>query len=352
MLPDAHVVGWDLGGAHLKLAALNADGRIQQVEQFATPLWQGLEQLEDIVADLARDLPLHRCDHFMTMTGELADLFDDRAQGVAQLVDLMAGALPTGRLHLYAGPNGFVRPAQALEFQAHIASANWYATASLVAGSLPRGLLVDVGTTTSDVLFFSDGAVLNRGYSDRERLGCEELVYSGVVRTPVMAMVRQVPFRGQWLQLANEHFATLADVYRILGWLPAKADLLPSTDGREKSELASMRRLARMIGADLNDADPPGWRSLAAYVADRQLDVLALACARQFSRAPAHELPLVGAGIGRFLVRRLAQRQERAYIDINDVLGGPLPTGEDPAVCAPAVAVARLGMEKAVACAS
>jgi probable H4MPT-linked C1 transfer pathway protein len=351
MSAEPLVVGWDLGGAHLKLALLGADSGLMRVEQYATPLWQGMDALEEVLAELKQSMPLDECDHFLTMTAELADRFTDRAQGVNVLADSMASALPSDRLHLYAGPKGFIAPQEANQHYLNVASANWYATAAWLAHRLPQGLLVDIGSTTTDIMSFRQGIVCNCGYTDRERLSCEELIYTGVVRTPVMAIARQAPFLGEWTHLANEHFATMADVYRILGWLPADADLYPTADGRDKDVIASMRRLARMLGSDLKEADQKAWHQLAAYLADRQLDTIALACQRQFSQGATDSAPLVGAGAGNFLVRRLARRLDREYIDSDNLLGKS-PAGElGPGVCAPAVAVARLGMME-VACTS
>jgi probable H4MPT-linked C1 transfer pathway protein len=341
--PEGGVIGWDLGGAHLKLAWLDANGRLRRVAERATPLWQGLEPLGLALDELARTFPLDTGEHYLTMTGELVDLFEDRAQGVVGLADYMAQRLPAGRLHLYAGPLGFVEPSAAAHEHARIASANWYATAAWTAARVRDGLLIDIGSTTSDLLVLRRGEVWNLGYSDRERLASDELVYTGVVRTPVMAVTQRVPFHGAWQGVANEHFATMADVYRLLGELPDGADLHPSADGRDKGLPASRRRLARMLGADRDDGSEQDWRALASFIADRQIDVLSRACARQFSRGMAFDAPLVGAGVGGFLVRRLARRMEREYIDF-DSLCEPLVEGTlDVSVCAPAVALARLG---------
>lgn len=342
MSPEAGIIGWDLGGAHLKVAWLESSGRLRRVAERATPLWQGLESLEQALEALGREFPLADCEHRLTMTGELVDLFEDRAQGVARLADCMAQRLPAGRLRLYAGPLGFVEPAAAGSRHGEIASANWYATAAWTASRVANGLLIDVGSTTSDLVPLRDGRVCNLGYSDRERLASEELVYTGVVRTPVMAVTQRVPFGGAWQAVANEHFATMADVYRLLGELPARADLHPSADGRDKGLPASRRRLARMLGADLSDAGESDWRTLADFIADRQLDRLSLACARHFSRGLAAEAPLIGAGAGDFLVRRLARRLGRECLDIDTLFEPVVEGGLEASVCAPAVAVAKL----------
>ena len=334
------IAGWDLGGAHLKLALFDAGGRLQHVAQTATPLWQGLHHLDDALAAFARDWPLADYDHVLTMTGELVDLFDSRGEGVQALAKRCTQTL--GDVRFYAGPHGFIAAGQVAQQAADIASANWYATASWIAEHIASGLLVDVGSTTSDLLLLQDGVVDNRGYTDRERLASGELVYTGVVRTPVMAVTQQLPFAGEWQPPANEHFATMADVYRILGWLPEAADLQPAADGRDKSVAASMRRLARMLGADLSDAGAEQWRNVAAYVADRQLDSVSRACQRLISRGLPAAAPLIGAGSGSFLVRRLAVRLDRPYLDFDAYLPASQQGGLSAAVCAPAVAVALL----------
>ncbi|TJW40902.1 MAG: hypothetical protein E5X65_39005, partial [Mesorhizobium sp.] len=67
-----------------------------------------------------------------TMTGELADIFPSRDAGVAALLDEISARVPGENL-IYAGPSGFVGAEQAARLSGDVASANWHATASLVA---------------------------------------------------------------------------------------------------------------------------------------------------------------------------------------------------------------------------
>jgi probable H4MPT-linked C1 transfer pathway protein len=341
------VVGWDLGGAHLKAALHRPDGSLQRVVQRATPLWRGLEHLEAALDDLGTELPLAAARHCLTMTGELVDLFPSRADGVDGLVRCFASRVDPDSLGVYAGRAGFVPAGRAAAHAADVASANWHASATWLAAVVDDCLFVDIGSTTTDILLCGGGAVRNRGYCDRTRLGSGELVYTGVVRTPVMAVTDRVPFAGDWQGLANELFAVMADVYRVLGWLPDDADLHPTADGQGKDRRASMRRLARMLGADLDAASDNDWVRVAAFVAGRQQDGLVTACARQLSRAGDEPVALVGAGAGRFLARRVAAALGLSYLDMADLVGPAADGGLDPAVCAPAVAVARLGMARA-----
>jgi len=352
VLHERNIIGWDLGGAHLKVAWLDGAGSLQRVEQKATPLWQGLDPLKAALDELAESMPLQDADHYLTMTGELVDLFPDRKQGVVELANFMAAQLPPGRLRVFAGSIGFVRAVDAVRVHNNIASANWYATAAWVARQERHALLLDIGSTTADILLMKRNWLEHRGYNDRQRMTTDELVYSGVVRTPVMAVVQRVPFKGEWQGLAAEQFATMADVYRILGWLPEDADLHPSADGQAKDLHSSMRRLARMLGTDLDDGDEQAWRALARYIADAHLEGYAQAVHRQVSRGIPDDAPLIGAGVGRFLAERLAERFGRSYLDIDSLIGWDGQEGLSPSVCAPAVAVAQLGIREVLACAS
>ena len=343
MSPEPLHMGWDVGGAHLKVALVDARGGVRRVAQYATPLWRGLDSLEQALARCAAEFPVDRVDHALTMTGELADLFPDRAEGVRRLIDFVAERLPSGRLGIYAGPDGLLAPARARDRSAAVASANWHATAALCARRLTAGLLVDVGSTTADLLGFADGKVRHHGYTDRERLASGELVYTGVVRTPVMSLCERVPLRGTWVALAAEHFATTADVYRLTGDLAAHADQADTADGRGRSVAESAVRLARMLGEDAAALAHAEWVALAAYLAECQLQKIHQSAALQLSRGLPRHAPLIGAGVGRFLVRRLAARLGRDYLDFDELFpvaaAGPAFRGAD---CAPALAVALL----------
>ncbi len=169
------------------------------------------------------------------MTGELSDVFNDRAEGVAYLVELMRRAAADQTLLIYAGSSGFLEPDDAKGRTLEVASANWHATAALIARHHADALLVDVGTTTTDLIPIRGGAVAARGATDAERLTESELLYTGVVRTPVMAVARTAPFSGRMQGIAAERFATMADVWRLTGDLPDDADPYPTADQRGKS---------------------------------------------------------------------------------------------------------------------
>src|SRR5215510_4737092 len=263
------VIGWDVGGAHLK-AARAENGRIVDAIQLASPLRLGLDRLAQTFAEAKARMGVAEL-HAVTMTGELADTFSSRAEGVEKLSALAVRELAPAEVAIYAGRAGFIAPRDAPRHVEDIASANWFASAALAARVQRTALLVDIGSTTTDLVPVASGAVAARGYTDAERLAAGELVYTGLVRSFVMAVAPRAPLAGSWTPLINENFANMADVHRILGTLPEGADQMTTADGREKTVEGSMARLARMVGCDAADAEPARWAALARWFAEAQI---------------------------------------------------------------------------------
>ncbi|MBV8209561.1 MAG: H4MPT-linked C1 transfer pathway protein [Burkholderiaceae bacterium] len=335
-------IGWDIGGAHVKVAALDASGRLVAALQVPCQLWRSVDRLDLALDEALAALPAApEASHAATMTGELADVFSDRPEGVRCIVAALQRRKPV-RLQVYAGDNGFLDPQQAAADPDSVASANWLATASVVAGRTREALLVDIGSTTTDLVAIHCGHVAAVGRNDFERLVVGELVYSGIVRTPLMAVTDTIEFEGSRVALMAEHFATTADVYRLTGELDERYDQHASADGAEKTPQASARRIARMVGRDARERPLADWCALAASFRAAQLERIRRAALQVLSHAAVDPGGmLVCAGSGAFLVPELARALARDHIGFADLIGCP-PGAADPGVCAPAIAVAML----------
>ena len=332
--------GWDLGGANLKLAQIE-DGRVMSVAQTPCPPIPDPGKFNQALEEALKACP-GEGRHAVTMTGELSDVFPSRAAGVAYLVGLMRKATGEDTV-FYSQRDGLIGANSVRDRWQDVASANWHASAALAAKLGGDGLLIDVGTTTTDLIPLKDGKPAAIGHTDGERLTEGELIYGGVVRTPVMAVAQTAPFKGRMQGIAAERFATMADVYRLTGELPEDADPYPSADQRGKTMDESAARLARMLGRHAEDADFIAWKALAHFVARRQLERIEEDAAVLVAREElAPDAPVIGAGCGRFLAATLAGRLERPYRDFADLIDCAPEAREMAARCAPAVAVALL----------
>ena len=338
------IIGWDIGGAHLKAARVK-DGRVEAVVQAATPLWLGLGSLETAFDTLHAQLG-DASHHAITMTGELCDAFPSRREGVAGLAAIAASHLGPAVSSLYAGRAGFVGLGEAASHAVDIASANWHASAALLALELRDALLIDIGSTTADLIPIVAGRVAALGYSDAERLASGELVYTGMTRSFVMALASRAPFRGAWTTPMNEYFASSADVHRILGDLPEGADKMPTADGREKTVAASRARLARMIGREADEASASEWDDLAAWFAEAQIRDITDAAFLRLSRCDVPiAAPVIAAGIGEGVVAEVARRLRRPCVGFSSLIAGAAEASH----CAPAAAVALLAAKNQIA---
>lgn len=341
-------IGWDIGGAHLKISVFDQNEKIIYVDQIETPIWKGLDILEEAVKTVPEEF-LKDANHGITMTGELADIFADRISGVQELVGLFKKILGDN-IRIYAADKGWLQSDLIEGNEANIASANWHATAQFAAKKIPQGLLIDIGSTTTDIIPFSDQksssmGLSHIGFSDQERLQKDELVYTGVNRTSVATVVSKLPFAGEWQQITTELFSTMGDIYCLTGDIPENADF-STADGKGTSLIDCSRRLARVIGLDVDDAEISAWQNVAEHIARQQMIQISDAVTRVRSRDPEQNLPIVGAGAGRFLIRRVAEWHNTSYIDFADLVEGDEMLQQAAAICAPATACAALLAEK------
>jgi (4-(4-[2-(gamma-L-glutamylamino)ethyl]phenoxymethyl)furan-2-yl)methanamine synthase len=348
------IFGWDIGGAHLKAVLLDAKGNYIASTQLACPLWRGLDYLERAITEvrlqMRKNVGLYNIMHAVTMTGELVDLFENRHQGVCEIAKVACKMLGDN-VHFYAAESednlpDFVAAFDVPRFASRIASANWHASASLLAQHVPNALLIDIGSTTTDIIAIEGGKVVSAGISDAYRMQADSLVYTGVVRTPVMALAQKLPFEDGEVNVAAEYFATMADVYRLTGELTA--DEADTADGKGKTQLESARRLARVIGHDVDKSqknkEMEKWIKLAFACRNMQMQQIKTAALKHLKP----NMTIIGAGAGSFLVKAIAADLGYAFVHAYEPIA-MRPTGyidlsmqHQIEVCFPAYAVAQL----------
>jgi len=331
------ILGWDVGGANIKAARIEEGGQCEpMILERPFPLWREPHRLPAVLAETADRLG-GAAVMAVTMTAELADCFTTKREGVAFVLDAFQTAFPGIDPWIY-GVDGRFRSADAARQQPlEVAAANWMATAALVARSVPDALLLDVGSTTADIIPIVAGQVAALGRTDPARLRSGELVYTGALRTPVCAIVRSVPLCGHPCRVAAELFAVAADVHLWLGQITESQYTCETPDGRGRSRPESGARLARMVCADLDMLGDGDITAIAEYVARAQVRQVAAGIRQVMRRlSPARPPIAVVAGQGAFLARAAA---EEAGLVVSDLAGS---VGVAAAHAAPAAAVAFL----------
>jgi probable H4MPT-linked C1 transfer pathway protein len=333
--------GYDVGGAHLKVA-LSDNGRTIAVRQIACPLWQGLDKLDAAFAEAA-DLVSRADRHAATMTGELCEIFPDRATGVRVIIDRLKSLLPS--FQVWMGLRGLGAPDVAETDPTRVASTNFLASAALVALRLPNALLVDMGSTTTDIVPVRDAKVAALGLTDGDRLRTGELVYTGLTRTDVSIVAQRGKFLGRSQRLAAGSFANMADVRRVLGTLPEDVDQHATFDGRGKSLDESLERFARCFGRDAHEALIGDWQVAARNIATQQMREIGTAIDEVLAAAalPA-SASTVAAGIGADEIAKLTLDAGREVIRFGDLANATDDCRVWATRCAPATALSLLAV--------
>jgi probable H4MPT-linked C1 transfer pathway protein len=343
------VVGWDIGGANLKQAT--AEGRAWSVP---FELWR---RPDDLSGELRRLLTMvdGEIDGVaVTMTGELADCFATKAEGVDRIlsaVEIAAADIPVA---VWTTAGEFVTPARARRAPLAVAASNWQALATWAGRLTPQSsaVLIDIGSTTTDIIPLSSGRPCSQGLTDVTRLQAGELVYTGVRRTPLCALSQTVRWRGRETPVAAELFATTLDAYLLLGDIAPDETDCHTANGKPATVAAAHDRIARMVCCDrdelpLKDAVEFSrqWRDMQErLIADRLRGVAArLPRGEQPGCSEAAELlenvSVVLSGSGEFLARRVLavvfKREGAVRVSLTERLGPGVAEG----ACAYAVAV-------------
>lgn len=287
----------DIGGANLKAADGNG-------KAWLTPfaLWKSPADLPGQLRRLVAS-----ADEFdrlaVTMTGELADCFRDKSEGARFILNAACSAALAERILVYGTRGEFIPVAEAAQRPLDVAASNWHALARF-AGRFSRAepaMLIDIGSTTCDVIPLIGGLPAARGRNDTDRLVAGELCYTGVERSPICAVIREVPYRGSACPVAQELFATMQDVWILLGKLPERPDDTNTADGQPATKAASEGRLARVICADSSQFNRDDAILVAAAAADAQLDQIVTSARRVIETMPERPLCIIVSGHGEFL---------------------------------------------------
>ena len=329
------VIGWDIGGANIKLARADAN-QLREVRSVPFAIQHTPQALVPTLQRLVRELGAPPSEaHAVTMTAELSQYFRTKREGVCFVLDAVASAFPTAAVHAFTVTGNFVPPEFGRDHPLDVGAANWAATATLLARNCSNTVLIDVGSTTTDIIPICQGIVAAQGRTDPDRLRSSELLYLGAVRTPLEAVVHNVPLEAGMAGIAAEAFALAGDAYVWLGELHPDSYCAPTPDGRPATREFVRERLARAVCADREMLADSTISAIASHVATAQLNRTAQALAQVLRRNPSITRA-VTAGVGSFIAERAALQCRLTVTPFSAI------HGLDAHRSAPAAAVALL----------
>ena len=305
----SRILGFDIGGANTKavMLSINQDQAQPVFKSQYYPFWKdNPERLANMLKKLGNPTDQTIQAIAVTITAELSDIFETKADGVTHIIKALEEAFPRTPLTLLNSQGSLVSSETAQQNPLSVAAANWYATGWLVARHVATAIIIDTGSTSTSIIPIKNGKVVAQGKTDLEKLQYGELVYSGALRTTVPAIVANVPINDKPTRIASEWFAQSGDVHIILGHLQPEEYTVDTPDNRSTSRSDALSRLARVVCADRSMLSDTALQHLAEYIYHQQLTHIAAGITQvrkhlEEHSAPTelHNLQYIGAGLGR-----------------------------------------------------
>ena len=322
MKPSKHsIIGWDIGGVNVKAVRIEwQDQKIKSyhavVRQFE--IWRDLDNLINVIRQIGEELGLQ--DHpkmAVTMTAELSDVFRTKREGVIHVLNAIAQSFGKISIYPFNLEENFFSLDEALQVPLLCAATNWLASALFIAVDHPDCILMDIGSTTTDIIPIRDGKPISQGRTDTQRLISGELVYTGVLRTNPNTIADHAPVKGRICRVSAEYFASMADVYLILGKITPGEYTCPTADGKAKTVSSARDRLSRLVCSDSEIMREEEIVKLAGYLWEKQLQQIIEPTMQVLSGLQnGSDLALVVAGTGGFLAKEVARRLGMPIVDL------------------------------------
>jgi probable H4MPT-linked C1 transfer pathway protein len=338
---DYPIIGWDIGGANIKAVRLEfQEQKIKAHRAAVRPfeIWREPGDLIIVLQDIAEELGVQGHQNVaVTMTAELSDVFRTKREGVLFVLDAIEKAFSKISIYPFNLEGRFFTLDEARKSPLLCAATNWLASALFVATHHSDCILMDIGSTTTDIIPIRGGRAISKARTDTQRLVSGELVYTGLLRTNPNTVVNQVPVKGGLCRVAAEYFTSMADIYLLSGQVTPDQYTCTTADGRPKTIPAARDRLARLVCSDSETMSAEEIDTLACYLREKQLQQITDSLFQVLSGLKnGFSLPLIVLGTGKFLVKEAARRLGMPVIEAEQ------KWGDRAAACFPALAAAYL----------
>lgn len=343
------VVGLDVGGANTKISVLEVRNGV--AIRLATgirylPLWRRLAELPYVLNSLVDHVlgGLGRSPDVvaLTMTGELADVFESKDEGVETISRTVSEVFSRSDIRVLDCKGRLIDLDYALKYPYDVAASNWYASGWFVSQFLDTCIVVDVGSTTTSIIPIVMGDVRAEGFTDLDKLRLYELVYTGALRTNLASIASRIRLKDGWVGVSSEYFAQTGDLYILLGFIEAGDYICDTPDGRGVSREEAANRIARVVCADRRMLSMDDIVSIARFLYGRQVESIASSLRRKAERIRMlygiDSIACVATGLGEdFLAAEAARRA-----GLTPVFRLSRITRRDVALMTPAVGLAFL----------
>ena len=304
------IIGIDVGGANLKIWRGKS-------ESYYFPFWKRRDDFPEFL----RSLKIEGEKIGVVITAELSDAFKSKEEGV-RFIERSIAENVSGDVY-FLNLNGELK--RSVDNPLDFSAANWVASVKYLSKIYENFVFVDLGSTTCDVIPFK-GKIL-AAKTDYERLKRGELLYFGMLRTPLCYLL-------SFKEISSELFSISADAMRVLGVISEEDYSCETPDGRGRSVKECMQRISRQFCADLDEMGEEEVRKISREVYEVMVAKIEKAIWEKMESYGIERV--IGCGMGEVLIEDAAKRVGAEYISLSKEFG------EEISKIFPAFAVAEL----------
>ncbi|RAP47007.1 MAG: hypothetical protein BZ135_02900 [Methanosphaera sp. rholeuAM6] len=266
------IIGLDIGGANTDCTIINIkNNEIKSMKNYREyfPMWKEKDKLNRCFEKLTRnDADIEVV--CVSMTAELADGYESKKEGVKDISQKVMEYFKEKEVY-FVTFEGLKTYSELKNNYLTAAAANWIGTAEIIKYIEKDCIFMDIGSTTTDIIPIKNKKEIALGHTDLERLSSGELIYTGMLRTNLAAIVHNVPINNKNTRVSSELFSITADIHRILGNITEKEYTCNTPDGNKKDLISCKRRLARLVCADLDTLKDEEIIKLAKHIESEQI---------------------------------------------------------------------------------
>ena len=305
MTKDVSHLGIDIGGAHLKIIGVDENETIRFVDYSSCKIWNDIKTLRKKFLGLNKLFPQKKIKCALTMSAELCDNFKNRKHGVSTIMKYCK-FLNFDNFFYVTSSKTFLKKPKHHE----LISMNWHSIGNFFKEKIRNGIIVDFGSTTTDLICIKNGKLLNESFDDFSRIKNLELLYTGFTRTPLFGITSKINIENQQLKIIPEFFSDSSDIYRILKKLNRKIDLDTTADGSSKTIRNSLKRLSRSFGFDYNENMRERLLKICQEISSIQLNTISDTIEKLRCNFDLKKFTVVTSGIGQEVLTNFLKQKK------------------------------------------
>ena len=310
-------IGWDIGGAHTKYTISSDIKDTVECRIILCELWKSLSELEDIIKNInIKYKNKFYIINLISMSAEMCDIFSSREKGVKEILSLFENK---GFInHIYSKDNG-ISKFKSFKNYSSLASTNWMSIPDYLKNMDKNIIAIDIGSTTTDIVLIKNHKCINKRHDDYSGLNTKELLYTGVLRTPIYSVINTLCLNKRIYNIIPENFSTISDIYRLLSVIKKKSDYTDTADGRSKSTKDTLCRISRVFGFDYSSGKNKTIKMLSRKIMSAHLDQISYTIKGHIKDnfSTTKDLKIIGMGIGRILISMISKKNNWKYMSLD-----------------------------------